>query len=71
MKQTHIPLINDKLDLSILAQILRKGWWVCVMLLAMSVSLAFIYLRYTKQLYESSCVIQINEEDRSANMLNF
>ena len=71
MKQTHIPLINDKLDLSILAQILRKGWWVCVMLLAMSVSLAFIYLRYTKPLYESSCVIQINEEDRSANMLNF
>ena len=71
MKQTRIPIINDNFDLSIFTQILRKGWWVCVLLLAASVTAAFLYLRYTQPLYESSCVIQINEEDRNANMLNF
>ena len=71
MKQNRIPLINDNFDLSIFMQILRKGWWVCAVMLLMSVAAAFLYMRYTKPLYESSCVIQINEEDRSANMLNF
>ena len=71
MKQTRIPIINDNFDLSIFTQILRKGWRVCVLLLAASVTAAFLYLRYTQPIYESSCVIQINEEDRNANMLNF
>ena len=71
MKQTRIPLINDNFDLSIFLQILRKGWWVCAAMLLLSGTAAFLYMRYTAPLYESSCVIQINEEDRNASMLNF
>lgn len=71
MKQFRVPLINDKFDMSIFAQVLSKTWWLCVVFMVVSVVSAFLYMRYTQPLYQSSCIIQINEEDRSADMLNF
>jgi len=71
MKTNHIPLINDKFDVSVFLQILSKSWWICLLLPIFTTVIAFIYLRYTQPVYTASSVIQIMEEDRSSGVLNF
>ena len=69
-KTKRIPIINDKFDLSVLLHILSKSWWICLLLPIIMGVLAFLYLRYTQPVYTASCIIQINEENRTSDMLN-
>ena len=69
-KAKRIPIINDKFDLSVMLQILSKCWWICILLPIIMGVLAFLYLRYTQPVYTASCIIQINEENRTSDMLN-
>jgi len=70
MHQNKIPIINDKFDPAIFFQILKKSYWVALLLLVISFIGAFLYLRYTQPLYNSSSVIQINEKNQSSQILN-
>lgn len=67
-KNQHI--INKDFDAAILKAVLFKWWYVLLLSIAFFWFAAFVYLRYTKPIYESSVIIQISSEDQGADILN-
>jgi tyrosine-protein kinase Etk/Wzc len=67
IKSKHI--INKEFDATIVKTVLKKWWYVVVISVGFFWMLAFIYLRYTKPIYESAAVIQIASEDQGADIL--
>lgn len=64
MTQKKISKINDDFDLGLLLYILSKTWYVVFISLFVFISGAWLYLRYTPNLYEATAVIQIETEDK-------
>jgi tyrosine-protein kinase Etk/Wzc len=67
-KQSSV-LINKDYNPEIAATIIRRYWWLPVAVIMIFIALGWIYLRYTKPLYESSTVIQIASEDQGKEIL--
>ncbi len=63
--------VNNSFDIDIVKLVLRRSWYWLVLIFAVFLTGAFFYLRYTKALYESKTLIQINEENQGANVLDF
>lgn len=63
--------VNTNFDIDILKIVIRKNWYWLVLIATILLSSAFIYLRYTKPVYESKMLIQINNEDQGADVLDF
>ncbi len=61
--------ILSSFDLEKFKLILHKSWVYIALFLIASCSLAYLYVRYTKPLYESSSVVKLNFESE-ASMLN-
>ncbi len=70
MYQGKIPIINDKFDLAIFIQILRKNYWVALVLLLISFIGAQVYLRYSQPIYSTQSIIQLNESNKTTLLLN-
>ena len=49
--------------------ILRRSWILALLFIIITVLLAYLYIRYTKPVYESSSIVQLNIES-DASMLN-
>ena len=64
-----IRIINKDFNAIILNNVLRKHWYKPIILAVIGIIAAFIYLRYTKQTYESSSIIQLVEEDKVKEVL--
>ncbi|NLN73844.1 MAG: polysaccharide biosynthesis tyrosine autokinase [Bacteroidales bacterium] len=64
MTHKKFSKINDEFDLSLLIFILSKTWYVVIISVALFFSVAWIYLRYTPNLYEATTVIQIEPENK-------
>lgn len=64
-----IKLLNKEFNALILNNVLRKHWYKPVILVVFGIITAFIYLRYSKQTYESSSIIQLVEEDKVKDVL--
>ncbi len=64
-----IKLLNKEFNALILNNVLRKHWNKPVILVVFGIITAFIYLRYSKQTYESSSIIQLVEEDKVKDVL--
>ena len=64
-----IRLLNKEFNALILNNVLRKHWYKPVILVVFGIITAFIYLRYSKQTYESSSIIQLVEEDKVKDVL--
>jgi capsular exopolysaccharide synthesis family protein len=64
-----IRILNKEFNAIILNNVLRKHWYKPVVLVVFGIITAFIYLRYTKQTYESSSIIQLVEEDKVKDVL--
>lgn len=63
--------VNTNFDIDILRIVIRKNWIWLVLITAVLLSSAFLYLRYTKPVYESKMLIQISNEDQGADVLDF
>lgn len=66
----HQHIINKEFDFTIVKSVLKKWWYVLALSLAVFWLLSFIYLRYTKPIYESFSIIQISSEDQGADVLD-
>jgi capsular exopolysaccharide synthesis family protein len=62
-------IINKEFNIIILINVLRKHWYKPLIISAFGLITAFLYLRYTKQTFESTSTIQIVEEDRVKDVL--
>ena len=61
---------SNEFDLGLFLHIVRKSlvWAVGFFILAMLA--AFLYLRYTPEVYQADTLIQLGEDDRSSRILN-
>lgn len=62
--------VNTDLDLDIIRNVLKKNFLFTILIIAFFGALSFLYLRYTKPVYESQMIIQIDNEDQGANVLD-
>ena len=65
MKQ-EIPKINSQLNFRVLFIILKQYWYILPLLLLLSLSIAFLYLRYTIPIYTATTTIQMAEDESSS-----
>jgi len=63
-------IINKDYDPLILQTIVKRYWWWPVLFVAVFISLSYFYLRYTKPTYESTLVIQIDNEDNAREIID-
>ncbi len=61
--------LNKDLDIDIAKSVLNKNWFYLPVFIIVGLFLAFIYLRYTKPLYESSVIIQRTAKDEGKKIL--
>lgn len=62
-------VVNKDFNTTIARVVIRRNWWLALVAIAAMGLLAFIYLRYTKPLYESRIVIQLGEKDKGKELL--
>ena len=62
-------IINKDYDPIILGTVLKRYWWWPVLFVALFSTVAYFFLRYTKPVYESSMLIQLDNEDNAAEIL--
>jgi capsular exopolysaccharide synthesis family protein len=62
-------ILNKEFNPIIFKNVLRKHWYKPLILLCIGLITSYIYLRYTKQTFESTATIQIVEEDRVKDVL--
>jgi capsular exopolysaccharide synthesis family protein len=62
-------IINKEFNPIILGQIISRHWFLPFVIMAIFAGIAFLYLRYTKPIYQSSAVLQLVEEDKMKQAL--
>jgi tyrosine-protein kinase Etk/Wzc len=63
-------MINKTYDPLLLRTILRRFWWWIPIFITSFVLFAMVYLRYTKPIYESQLILQIESEDNAKNIID-
>jgi cbb3-type cytochrome oxidase subunit 3 len=62
-------IVNKEFNPIILGQIISRHWFLPFIIMAFFAGIAFLYLRYTKPIYQSSAVLQLVEEDKMRQAL--
>lgn len=63
-------IINKDYDPAILQTIIKRYWWWPVLFVFLFSTMAYFYLRYTKPTYESSMVIQLDNQDNAKEIID-
>lgn len=63
-------IINKSYDPLLFRTILRRFWWFVPIFMVFFFFVAIIYLRYTKPVYESQLILQIENEDNAKNVID-
>lgn len=64
-------VINSEFNSAILATVIKRSWYWALLIFGISLTLVFVYLRYSKPIYESSAIIQVVNEDPGADVIGF
>ncbi len=78
MSGKKISKINDEFDFLLLLKIIKRYWYVNVLVIGLVIFGSWLYLRYTPNVYEASSIIQVEDEnttqffdqEKSAPMMN-
>lgn len=68
-RKQNVSSLNKDFDLDIAKTVIRKHWYIVPIVIIISLFSAFIYLRYTKPLYQSSAIIQRTSKDEGKRIL--
>ncbi len=69
-KSKKIPAFNDSFDINKFWIVFKKNIWIYLISIVLTVVGAKLYIRYTIPIYETSSVIQINNEERETQLLD-
>ncbi|MFD1552768.1 hypothetical protein DNU06_08620 [Putridiphycobacter roseus] len=69
--ENAISSLNKDIDIDILKTVFKKNWIWLLLCVIIGVSIAFVYLRYTKPIYESRAIIQRSLKDEGQRILEF
>lgn len=62
--------INKEFNPLILTTVLKRNWYWILVFPIIAFTLGYFYLRYTKPIYDSNSIIQIQETDQGKQVLN-
>lgn len=62
--------ITKDYDVNVVKTILKRRWWVPVLCIFFFLLTAFIYLRYTKPVYRSSLLVQLEDQDNAKKLID-
>lgn len=62
--------LNKEFNIQIVQTILKRNWYWPIIFPILFFSLGYLYLRYTKAVFESSAVIQIQDKDQGKEVLD-
>jgi tyrosine-protein kinase Etk/Wzc len=65
MSNKKISKINDEFDFLLLLKIIKRYWYVVVLVFGAVLFTSWLYLRYTPNVYEASAIIQVEDENPS------
>ena len=65
----RVSKFSSELDLGLVLYIVKKSLWFVAVFFAISIGVASIYLRYSQPEYESSTIIQVNENNQASKVL--
>lgn len=68
-KNNKISSLNNEFDIDIVKSVFFKNWYVIPFIIIIGLTSSYIYLRYTKPLYESSAIIQRTSKDEGKRIL--
>ncbi len=71
MSKSDKLIVNKDFNPLILRAILKKHWYWPFIWLALFLTIAFFYLRYSKDIFEASTLIQIENKDQGKEILDF
>ncbi|MGB0933657.1 MAG: polysaccharide biosynthesis tyrosine autokinase [Lishizhenia sp.] len=63
--------INKEFDSDIFKIVFKRIWLILILIISFSIIGAFLYLRYTKNTYQSEMLIQISKEDTGKDVIDF
>lgn len=66
----RIPAYNDSFDISKLWIVIKKYLWLYILIIIATVIATKVYYRYTIPLYETSSIIQINNEEQEQKIVS-
>lgn len=65
----RVSKFSSELDLGLVIYIIKKSLWFVLAFFVISLGIATIYLRYSQPEYQSSTIIQINENNQASEVL--
>ena len=65
----RVSKFSSELDLALVFYIVKKSLWFVAAFFAVTLGIAAIYLRYSQPEYESSTLIQINDNNQASKVL--
>jgi uncharacterized protein involved in exopolysaccharide biosynthesis len=63
-------IVNKDFKPNIFFLVLRRNWYFTPIILALFLSMAFLYLRYTPPVYESKSIVQLGDKDQGQEILD-
>ena len=66
MSNKKISKINDEFDFLLLLKIIKRYWYVIAFVMVFFIFGAWLYLRYTPNLYEATAIIQIEDDGNTS-----
>lgn len=65
----RVSKFSTELDLGLVFFIFKKSLWIVALFFLTCLALAFVYLRYSSTVYQSSTIIQINDNAETSKVL--
>ena len=65
----RVSKFSGELDLGLAVYITKKSLWFVLIFFIISIGVASVYLRYSQPEYQSSTIIQINENNQASEVL--
>ncbi len=62
-------LINKNYDALLFRTVIRRYWWWIPVFIGLMFMIAILYLRYTKPIYESEVILQMDTEDNAKSII--
>ena len=63
-------VLNKEFDMQVLLTVLKRSWFWIPLIITFFITAAFLYLRYTKPVFESKALLQVVSEDQGESVLN-
>src|SRR4051812_40687604 len=70
MAKKKISHLNEEFDIKLFAIIAKRNFYILIILMAISLTVAFLYLRYTHPVYQSETVVKIGTVNNATAVLN-